>query len=127
MVQRSEEGFSGPPPGGAYSHSVRRGNFVAIAGQCGYLSDRTLVEGLEEQTRLAIKNLQFALEGAGGSMGDVITVNVFLTNSDHFDRMNEVYAEFFDTPYPARTTVFVGLRPGVLFEINALAVIAETD
>lgn len=127
MVQKIDEGFTGPPPGGAYSHSVRRGNFVAIAGQCGYLSDRTLVEGLEEQTRLAMKNFQFALEGAGGSMSDVITVNVFLTDSDHFDRMNGVYAEFFETPYPARTTVFVGLRPGVLFEINALAVITETD
>ncbi|HUW86967.1 MAG TPA: RidA family protein [Candidatus Paceibacterota bacterium] len=127
MIQKIDETFTGPPPGGAYSHSIRKGNFVAIAGQCGYLSDRTLVEGLEEQTRLAIKNLQFALEGAGGTLGDVITVNVFLTDSDHFDRMNRVYAEFFETPYPARTTVFVGLRPGVLFEINALAILTETD
>src|SRR5262245_12389183 len=97
-----------PAPGGPYSHSVRRGNLVFTAGQCGYHSDRTLADGLENQTRVALQNLQAALAQQGASLADVVTVNVFLSRSDDFAAMNAVYAEFFSTePRPARTTVTV--------------------
>lgn len=113
-----------PPPGGPYSHSVRRGNLVFTAGQCGYHPDRTLADGLENQTRVALQNLTSALAQQSATLADVVTVNVFLTRSEDFESMNAVYAEFFTAdPPPTRTTVTVVLRPGVLFEVNAQAVI----
>lgn len=113
-----------PPPGGPYSHSVRRGNLLFTAGQCGYHPDRTLADGLENQTRVALQNLQAALAQQSATLADVVTVNVFLTRSDDFEAMNAVYAEFFTSdPRPTRTTVTVGLRPGVLFEVNAQAIL----
>ena len=114
---------SGAPAGGPYSPSVRIGAMVAVAGQCGYRPDRSLVEGLEAQTRLALENLRDALAASGGTLDDVLRVDGFLTDQNDFAGMNAVYAEFFDEPYPARTTTYVGLRPGVLVEISALAVL----
>jgi 2-iminobutanoate/2-iminopropanoate deaminase len=114
---------SGAPAGGPYSPSARIGALVAVAGQCGYRPDRSLVEGLEAQTRLALENLREALAASGGTLDDVLSVEVFLTDQDDFAGMNAVYAEFFAKPYPARTTIYVGLRPGVLVEISALAVL----
>jgi 2-iminobutanoate/2-iminopropanoate deaminase len=112
-----------PKPGGPYSHSVRRGNLVFTAGECGYHLDRSLADGLENQTRVALQNLQAALAQQDATLADVVTVNVFLADGGDFEAMNAVYAEFFTAdPPPCRTTVTVGLRPGVLFEVNAQAV-----
>lgn len=112
-----------PKPGGPYSHSVRRGNLVFTAGQCGYHPDRTLADGLENQTRVGLQNLQTALAQQDATLADVVTVNVFLSRSGDFEVMNAVYAEFFTAePRPCRTTITVGLRPDVLFEVNAQAV-----
>jgi 2-iminobutanoate/2-iminopropanoate deaminase len=114
-----------PVPAGPYSPSVRigGGGIVAAAGQCGYLPDRTLAEGLEEQTRVALQNLRSALAASGASMDDVVSVEVFLTDVEDFAAMNAVYAGHFTEPYPARATVYVGLRGGALVEISALAVV----
>jgi 2-iminobutanoate/2-iminopropanoate deaminase len=116
-----------PAPAGPYSASVRIGRMVAAAGQCGYHPDRSLAEGLEEQTRVALGNLAAALEASGASMADVLSVEVFLTDVDDFAGMNAVYQEHFSAPYPARTTVYVGLRGGALVEISAVAVIADEE
>jgi len=123
MTRTAGTAQNGPAPGGPYSVSARIAGIVAVAGQCGYRADRSLVEGVEEQTDLALKNLAQALDASGASMADVLSVEVFLTSTEDFAAMNEVYARHFDAPYPARTTVYVGLRPGVLVEINALAVL----
>jgi len=113
-----------PPPAGAYAPSVRRGNHVFTAGMCGYHADRSLADGLENQIRLALQNLQAALAQQSATLTDVVSVNVFLSRSEDFDAMNAVYREFFSSePLPVRTTVTVGLRPGVLFEVNAQAIL----
>ncbi|MGE0218329.1 RidA family protein [Mycolicibacterium sp.] len=115
-----------PPPAGPYSASVRRDNLVFTAGQCGYHADRSLAEGLENQIRVALHNLQAALALQSATLADVVSVNVFLAHSEDFDAMNAVYREFFTAdPLPARTTVTVGLRRGVLFEVNAQAVLPQ--
>ena len=116
-----------PKPAGAYSPSVEIGRLIAVSGQCGYLPDRTLVEGVTEQTRLAMHNMQIALAASGASMDDVLSVNVYLTNPEHFAEMDALYANFFSEPYPARTTVYVGLKQGVLIEVDALAVSGSPD
>lgn len=111
-----------PKAGGPYSGAVRAGQHVWTAGQCGYRQDKSLVDGLEGQVRQAFANLLLALESAGAGEQDVTAVNVFLADGGDFEEMNAIYAEHFSEPYPVRTTVTVGLRPGVLFEINAQAV-----
>jgi 2-iminobutanoate/2-iminopropanoate deaminase len=108
-------------PAGPYSAGVRIGSLVAVAGQCGYLSDGSLAGGLEEQTRTAMQNVEAALRANGASMSDVLSVQVFLTEEEQFARMNAVYAEFFAAPYPARTTIYVRLRGDVLVEVSAIA------
>lgn len=113
-----------PKPAGPYAPSVRRGNLVFTAGQCGYHPDKTLADGFQAQTRLALDNLRTALAASNANLSDVVTVNVFLTDPADFDTMNAIYAEYFAEPLPARTTVTVQLRPGVLFEVNAQAVLA---
>jgi enamine deaminase RidA (YjgF/YER057c/UK114 family) len=75
------------------------------------------------QTRQAFVNLLAHLASAGATADDVISVRVFLTQVDHFAAMNEVYREFFNDPFPARSTIYVGLPPGLLVEIDALAVV----
>jgi hypothetical protein len=70
------------------------------------------------QTRLAIQNLRAALQASGATLDDVLSVDAYLTDSEHFAEFNAVYAEFFRAPYPARTTVYAGLRPGVLVEVS---------
>ncbi|CUR56147.1 putative endoribonuclease L-PSP [metagenome] len=125
MSRRTYEVLGAPAPGGPYSANARVGRFVAVAGQCGYLPDRTLAVGVAAQTRVALHNLLAALEAAGAVETDIIATGVFLADGDDFDAMNEVYREFFSHPWPPRTTVVAGLRPGVLFEINATAVADE--
>jgi 2-iminobutanoate/2-iminopropanoate deaminase len=113
----------GPPPGGPYSASVRIGSLVSVAGQCGYRPDRSLEEGVTAQTRLAMQNLRAALQVSGADLDDVISVDAYLTDPDHFAEFNAAYAEVFTEPYPARTTIYCGLRPGVLVEVSAMAVL----
>jgi 2-iminobutanoate/2-iminopropanoate deaminase len=112
----------GPAPGGPYSASVRIGSQVAVAGQCGHLPDRSLVEGVTAQTRLAMQNLTAALLAIGAGLDDVLSVHAYLTDTGHFAEFNAAYAAFFDEPFPARTTIYCGLRPGVLVEVAAVAV-----
>lgn len=113
-----------PATAGPYSHAVRIGPFVHTAGQVGVdPATRQAREGVEAQTRQALDNLRAALAAAGASMDDVLRVGVYLTRAEDFAAMNAVYREFFDAPYPARSTVYVGLNPGLLVEIDALAVL----
>jgi 2-iminobutanoate/2-iminopropanoate deaminase len=116
-----------PPPSGPFSQSVRIGSVVAAAGQVGSTPDGTRVDGVGPQTRQALANVAKVLEASGAAMDDVITMRVFLTDTSHFDEMNAVYAEAFDKPYPARTTVYVGLPAGLLVEIDALAIVGPVS
>ena len=116
-----------PTPVASYSQAVRRGDLLFLAGQGGFdaSTGRLAGDGIEEQTRQTLRNLQYVLEAAGGSWDDVVTVRVFVTDHAEFAGMNAVYGEFFAEPYPARTTVFCGLAPGMKVEIDAVAVLGR--
>lgn len=114
-----------PTPAGPYSPSVRIGAIVAGAGQAGYTVEGELLDGVAAQTKQTLANLLASLAASGAQADDVISVRVFLTDTDHFDDMNAAYKEFFTEPYPARTTVYVGLPAGMLVEIDALAVLSD--
>ena len=122
----ARQGFTAsdtPPPAGPYSPAVRIGAVVAGSGQVGITPDGVILDGVSAQTRQAFSNLLAHLAAAGAGADDVISVRVFLTQVEHFAEMNEVYREYFTEPYPARSTIYVGLPPDLLVEIDALAVI----
>ena len=114
------EGMAKPKP--PYSPVVVSGDLVFTAGQVAYDGAGDLVEGgIEEQTRRVLENVRTCLEAAGCTLDDVIKVTAFLVDLGEVARYNDVYREFFDEPYPARSTVQAGLAPGVLVEIEAVA------
>lgn len=114
-----------PSPAGPYSQAVRIGSTVAAAGQGGFAPDGTLAEGVAAQTRHTLDNLVATLASCGATPGDVAHVRVYLTDPAQFAEMNAVYESYFEAPYPARTTVYVGLPNGMLVEMDALAVVPE--
>ena len=114
------EGMARPRP--PYSPVVISGDTVYTAGQVAYDANGALVEGgIEEQTRRVLENVRTCLEAAGCTLDDVVKVTAFLVDLGEVAGYNEVYREFFDEPYPARSTVQAGLAPGVLVEIEAVA------
>lgn len=109
---------------GPYSQAIKVGDFVFCSGQVPINpSTDTFVEGgIKEQTRQALINAQNILKEAGLSLTNVVKTTVFLSDMDNFTDMNEIYAEFFTKPYPARSAVAVKKLPkGALVEIECIA------
>ena len=109
---------------GPYSHGCRAGNLVYLSGQTP-IDNATgkLAEGnIGAQTAQCFKNLFAVLEAAGLNPSNVVKCNVFLTNMNDFAAMNAIYAEQFQTPFPARTTIGVASLPlGAKIEIEMIA------
>lgn len=112
---------------GPYSQAVRAGNTVYCSGQTP-LDPTTgaLVEGdISVQARQAFDNLKAVCEAAGGSFDDVVRVGLYLTDLGQFSQVNAVMAEYFSTPYPARSTIGVAALPrDAAFEVDAVMVLA---
>ena len=108
-------------PASPFSPVVASGDTVWTAGQIGADANGDYAEGIEAQTRLALENLRLCLEAAGCTLRDIVKVNAYLTDMENFAAYNAVYREFFEAPYPARTTVGAALAPGLLVEIEAVA------
>ncbi len=105
-----------------YSAVVRAGDTVYVSGQVAFDVDRRLVgEEVRAQTRQTIENLERCLRAAGCGLADVVKVTAFVARRADVAAYNEVYAEFFAAPHPARTTVVAGLSEGILVEIEAIA------
>ncbi len=97
---------------GTYSQAVRVDNTVYLSGQIG-LDPNTmmLVEGIEAQVHRVFQNLRAVADAAGGSLNDVVKLNIYLTDLAHFAKVNEVMATYFHQPYPARAAVGVASLP----------------
>ena len=114
---------SGAPQAiGTYSQAVKVGDTVYLSGQIGLdPSTGQLVEGIESQVHRAFKNLAAVAEAAGGSLQDVVKLNVFLTDLANFALVNSVMAQYFQEPYPARAAVGVASLPkAALVEADAI-------
>ena len=111
---------------GPYSQAVRAGDTVYCSGQIP-LDPATgeLVEGdIAIQARRAFDNLRAVCEAAGASFEDVVRVGLYLTNLGQFAAVNAVMAEYFQSPYPARSTIEVTALPkGAAFEVDAVLVL----
>lgn len=111
---------------GPYSQAVRAGNTVYFSGQIP-LDPATgdLVEGdISAQARRSFDNLKAVAEAAGGSLGEIVRLGLYLTDLSQFAAVNAVMQEYFSAPFPARSTIEVsGLPRGALFEVDAVMVL----
>ncbi len=108
---------------GPYSHAVRLGDVLYVSGQAG-IDPRTgalAAEDFESEARQAFANLRTVLEAAGSGLDRVAKVTVFLTDAALFGHMNALFAEFFPTDPPARSTPIVALPRGLRISIDAIA------
>ena len=113
---------------GTYSQAVKAGNTVYLSGQIPLLpASMQMVEGnMRAQVQQVFSNLQAVCQAAGGSLDHIVKLNVFLTDLGHFALVNEVMAEYFNQPYPARAALGVAALPrdaGV--EMDAIMVLDE--
>jgi len=112
---------------GTYSQAVRVDNTVYLSGQIG-LDPNTMamVEGIEAQVHRVFQNLRAVADAAGGSLNDVVKLNIYLTDLAHFAKVNEVMATYFHLPYPARAAVGVAALPrGALVEADGVLFLQE--
>lgn len=111
---------------GVYSQAVKVGNTVYLSGQIP-LDPATLqlVTGdIDAQIRRVFDNLLAVAQAAGGSLADIVKLNVFLTDLGHFALLNQIMAEYFHEPYPARAAIGVAALPrGAQVEMDAVLVL----
>lgn len=108
---------------GPYSQAISINGFIYTSGQIALTADGVMLEGdVEVQTRQVLTNLTAILNQANSSLNRVIKTTIFLVDMEDFQRVNNVYSEFFQTHKPARSTVAIKSLPkNALVEIEAIA------
>lgn len=111
---------------GPYSQAIRAGDTVYLSGQIGLdPASMQMVDGIENQIHQVFRNLRAVSEAAGGGLADMAKLNIFLTDLSHFAKVNEIMAQYFNQPYPARAAVGVASLPrGALVEADGILVLA---
>ena len=112
---------------GTYSQAIRVKDTVYLSGQIG-LDPVTMqmVEGIDEQIHRVFQNLRAVAAASGGSLSDLVKLNVFLIDLKNFAKVNEIMAGYFQQPYPARAAVGVAALPrGALLEMDGVLVIQD--
>jgi reactive intermediate/imine deaminase len=113
---------------GTYSQAVKVGDTVYLSGQIPLVPETGALEAgdMRAQIRRVFENLSAVAKAAGGSLQDVVKLNVFLTDLGNFPLVNEVMAQYFREPYPARAAVGVAALPkGVAVEMDAVMVLGS--
>ena len=113
-----------PPALGPYSHAVRAGDFLFLAGQAGIdpESGKVAGEDFRSQAHQAFKNLARVLKASGSSMEQVVKTTVFLADASQFPILNELYSQYFAENPPVRSTPIVQLPRGLLISIECIAI-----
>ena len=117
-------------PNGHFSQATAiaaKGTFVFISGMTARMADGSIagLGNIEAQTRQVCENVKAAVEEAGGTMDDIVRVDVYVRNMEHFEAIHKVRREYFKAPAPASTMVEVTkfTSPDYLIEMNAIAVL----
>lgn len=108
---------------GTYSQAIKVGDTVYLSGQIPLVPETMLLNDgdFATQTRQVFDNLAAVAKAAGGSLQDVVKLNIFLTDLSYFGTVNEIMAEYFQQPYPARAAIGVASLPkGVPVEMDAI-------
>lgn len=113
---------------GPYSQAIKVGNTVYLSGQIPLVPDTGVLDtgDMRAQIRRVFENLSAVAQAAGGGLNDVVKLNVFLTDLGHFALVNELMAQYFREPYPARAAVGVAALPkGAAVEMDAVMVLGS--
>jgi 2-iminobutanoate/2-iminopropanoate deaminase len=102
----------GAPPSATYTPGIVAGGTLYVAGQLGRTADGKYPDAFEDEVKLALEAAGKIIKEAGYTFADAVSVQVYLTDMDTFDRMNKVYVTFFPDPKPVRTTVGVARLVG---------------
>ncbi len=125
MTDRERVHTDGAPAAiGPYSQAIVSGGFVYTAGQIALHPETgEMVDGgVEAQAVRVLQNLSAVLEAAGSSMKDVVKTTMYLADIADFVAVNEIYAQYFEEPFPARSAIQAGALPkGALVEIDAIS------
>ena len=126
MSKKIIQTTAAPAAIGTYSQAVQVGQTVYLSGQIGLdPAGMQMVEGMDAQIHRVFQNLAAVAAAAGGSLGDVVKLNIFLTDLTHFPQVNEIMAGYFSQPYPARAAVGVAALPrGALVEADGVLYLA---
>ncbi len=114
---------------GTYSQAIKTGNTVYLSGQIPLVPETmAIITGdIKDMIQQVFDNLSAVAKAAGGSLADIVKLNVYLTDLQHFALVNEVMEQNFQAPFPARAAVGVAELPkGVPVEIDAIMVIDDT-
>ncbi len=129
MSRETIHSDAAPEAIGPYSQAVRAGDTVYLSGQIPLDPETgTLIEGdIEAQIRQVMDNLRAVCEAAGGGFSDVVKLQIYLVDLDHFVLVNEIMAEYFDEPYPARAALGVAALPkGAEVEMDGVMVLSDS-
>jgi 2-iminobutanoate/2-iminopropanoate deaminase len=112
-----------PNPIGPYSQAMQAGSFLFVSGQLAINPKdcKIIVADIRLQTRQVMENIKSILEVVGYSLKDVVQSTVYLSSMSLFEEFNREYAKFFEGEFPARATVGVELKSGVLVEVSVIA------
>lgn len=113
---------------GTYSQAVRTGNTVYLSGQIPLVPGKMemVSDEIEDQIRQVFDNLSAVARAANGSLADIVKLNIYLTDLAHFPRVNEIMAQYFKEPYPARAAVGVSALPrAASVEMDAVMVLGD--
>ncbi|CAM5668563.1 Rid family hydrolase [Streptomyces atroolivaceus] len=116
-----------PTPAAPLSQGIRKGPILQVSGQLPFDPATGAVVGttVAEQTTQTLRNVTAVLEAAGAGPKDVVMLRAYLTDAAHLPELNEAYAAAVGEPFPAHTTVYMQLLPGLLGEIDELAVLDD--
>lgn len=124
MSKRAIKNNEAPAAIGPYSQGIKSGNLLFLSGSLGIdAKEGKMVEGgVKEQAHQAFKNIGYLLKEAGATFDNIVKTTVFLSDMDNFKDLNEVYAQYFEEPYPARSAFAVKTLPlNALVEIEVIA------
>ena len=124
MTRKAIATSSAPSALGTYSQAIRAGDTVYLSGQIPLdPKSMELVSGTREQIHQVFRNLRAVADAAGSDFGDLVKLNVYLVDLADFPVVNEVMAEYFDEPYPARAAIGVASLPlGAKVEMEGVLV-----
>ncbi|WCE07268.1 MULTISPECIES: RidA family protein [Pseudomonas] len=110
---------------GTYSQAIKVGDTVYLSGQIPLNpTSMELVDGFEAQVVQVFENLKAVAEAAGGSLADIVKLNIFLIDLAHFATVNEIMGRYFQQPYPARAAIGVAALPkGSQVEMDGVLVL----
>lgn len=129
MEKRIISTTDAPSAIGTYSQAVRAGDTLYLSGQIG-LDPATmqLEDGVDAQIHRVFKNLAAVAKAAGGDLGHLVKLNVYMTDLSNFPRLNEIMGSYFSEPYPARAAVGVASLPrGALVEMDGILVLGTGE